>query len=140
LSFFWLLDSTLCWVLVLFSSWCIWQIEHQDIDTEPITMPSSIKLWNKIPNHIRLNSSRYCFKRFLNRNLRKKSYYFNIGSRKEQIIFACLRLKCSSLKDHLFQKILLIQVYVHLEKWKLLLITCCNVQIIYLLGMKLYKI
>ena len=26
----------LCWVLVLFSSWCIWQIEHQDIDTEPI--------------------------------------------------------------------------------------------------------
>ena len=34
----------------------------------------------------------------------KKSYYFNFGSRKEQIIFARLRLKCSSLKDHLFQK------------------------------------
>ena len=34
----------------------------------------------------------------------KKSYYFNIGSRKEQIIFARLRLECSSLKDHLFQK------------------------------------
>jgi hypothetical protein len=40
----------------------------------------------------------------LNRNLCKKSYYFNFGSRKEQIIFARLRLKCSSLKDHLFQK------------------------------------
>jgi hypothetical protein len=34
----------------------------------------------------------------------KKSYYFNFGSRKEQIIFARLRLKCSSLKNHLFQK------------------------------------
>jgi hypothetical protein len=62
------------------------------------------KLWNNIPNDIRLNSSKCCFKRFLNRNLGKKSYYFNFGSRKEQIIFARLRLKCSSLKDHLFQK------------------------------------
>jgi hypothetical protein len=67
-------------------------------------LPSLIMLWNNIPNHIRLNSSKYCFKRFLNRNFAKKSYYFNFGSRKEQIIFARLRLKCSSLKDHLFQK------------------------------------
>ena len=44
------------------------------------------------------------FKRFLNKNLYKESYYLNFGSRKEQIIFARLRLKCSSLKDHLFQK------------------------------------
>ena len=34
----------------------------------------------------------------------KKSYYFNFGSRKEQIIFAHIRLRCRSLKDHLFQK------------------------------------
>ena len=34
----------------------------------------------------------------------KQSYYFDFGSRKEQIIMARLRLKCSSLKDHLFQK------------------------------------
>jgi hypothetical protein len=67
-------------------------------------LPSSIKLWNNIPNDIRLNSSKCCFKRFLNRNLCKKSYYFNFGSRKEQTIFVRLCLKCSSLKDHLFQK------------------------------------
>jgi hypothetical protein len=36
--------------------------------------------------------------------LGKKSYYCNIGLRKEEIIFARLRLKCSSLKDHLFPK------------------------------------
>ena len=93
-------------------------------------LPSSIKLWNNIPYDIRLNSSKYCFNRFLNRNLGKKSYYSNFGSRKEQIIFVRLRLKCSSLKDHLF-KILLIQVCVHVEKQKLLLITSCTVQIIY---------
>ena len=68
------------------------------------SLSSSIKLSNNISNDIRLKSSKYCFKRFLNRNLCKKSYYFNFGSRKEQIIFARLRLKCSSLKDHLFQK------------------------------------
>ena len=79
-------------------------------------LPSSIKLWNNMPNDSRLNSSKSCFKRFLNRNLGNKSYYFNIGSRKEQIVFARLRLKCSSLKDHLFQNILLIQVCVHVEK------------------------
>jgi len=41
---------------------------------------------------------------FLNRHLGKKSYYFNFGSRKERIILARLRLKCGSLKDHLFKK------------------------------------
>ena len=30
--------------------------------------------------------------------------YFNFGSRKEQIIFARLRLKYSSLKYHIFKK------------------------------------
>ena len=30
--------------------------------------------------------------------------YFNFKSRKEQIIFTHVRLKCSSLKDHLFQQ------------------------------------
>ena len=67
-------------------------------------LSSSIKLWNNIPNDIRLNSSKCCFKRFLNRNLGKKSYYFNLGSRKEQIISARLRLKCSSLKSLLHGK------------------------------------
>ena len=56
---------------------------------------------------MRLNSSKCCFKCFLNRNLCKKSYYFNFGSRKEQIIFVSLHLKCSSLKDHLFPKIVI---------------------------------
>ena len=60
-----------------------------------------MKLWNNISNDIRWNSSKCSFKRFLDRNLCKKSYYFNCWSR---IIFARLRLKCSSLKDHLFQK------------------------------------
>ena len=63
-------------------------------------LTSSMKLWNNISNDIRLNSSKCCFKRFLERNLCTKSYYFNFGSR---IIFAHLRLKCSSLNDHLFQ-------------------------------------
>ena len=59
-----------------------------------------MKLWNNISNDIRLNLSKCCFKRYLDRNLCTKSYYFNFGSR---IIFVRLRLKCSSLHDHLFQ-------------------------------------
>ena len=64
-------------------------------------LPSSMKLWNNISNDIRLNSSKCCFKRFLDRNVCTKSYYFNFGSR---IIFARLRLKYSTLKDHIFHK------------------------------------
>jgi hypothetical protein len=76
-------------------------------------LPSSMKLWNNISNDIRLNSSKCCFKRFLDRNVCTKSYYFNFGSR---IIFARLRLKCSSLKYPFVKKILLIQACVHVEK------------------------
>ena len=47
-------------------------------------LPASIKLWNNMPNDIRLNSSKSCFKRFLNRNLGKQSYYFNFGSQKDR--------------------------------------------------------
>jgi hypothetical protein len=66
-------------------------------------LPSSIKLWNNISNDIRLKSSKYCFKRFLNRNLCKKSYYFNFGSRKEQIIFNNIFLKEMIFKGATFE-------------------------------------
>ena len=69
-----------------------------------LLLSSSIKLWNNIPNDIRLNPSKCCLKQFFNRKFSKKSYYFNFGSRKEQIIFARLHLRFGSLKDHLFQK------------------------------------
>jgi hypothetical protein len=53
-----------------------------------LLLSSSIKLWNNIPNDIRLNPSKCFLKQFFNRNFSKKSYYFNFGSRKEKIIFA----------------------------------------------------
>lgn len=60
----------------------------------------------------------------------------NVGSRKEQIIFALLRvrLKCNSRWDHFFQSLSLIHVRVHMEKRKPLPITCGTVPIIHLLG------
>ena len=104
-------------------------------------LPSSIKLWNNIPNDIRLNSSKCCFKRFLNRHLCKKSYYFNFGSRKEQIIFARLRLKCSSLKYHLFQKNIIdsgLCTCGKIETTAHYLLHCPNY--IFIIGTKLYKL
>ena len=67
-------------------------------------LPSTINLWNNVPREIRENSSKSNFKCYLNRNLKRVPKYFNFGSRKLQIIMARLRLQCSLLKDHLFQK------------------------------------
>ena len=40
----------------------------------------------------------------LNRDLNKPPIYFNAGTRKGQILYARLRLECSSLNSHLYRK------------------------------------
>ena len=103
-------------------------------------LPSSIKIWNNKPNDIRLNSSKYCFKCFFKRNLGKNHITLILDHEKSKLFSRAYVSNVAPLKIISFKKILLIQVCVHVEKQKLLLITCCNVQIIYLLGTKPYKL
>ena len=65
---------------------------------------SFLPIWNSLPETVRMNPSTGHLKNFLFAHLNKVPKYYNIGSRKEQILHARLRSNCSSLKDHLFHK------------------------------------
>ena len=67
-------------------------------------LPSSIRLWNDLPSDIRNNASINSFKTYLNRNTLPANPLFFYGDRKSQILHTRLRLKCSSLNNHLFLK------------------------------------
>ena len=66
--------------------------------------PSTIRAWNDLPNDTKNASSVASFKHKLNRNLKPPPKYYNVGSFKEQILQARLRLECSSLNSDLYQK------------------------------------
>ena len=67
-------------------------------------LPSSIRSWNYLPEDIK-NSPTVSSSQFrLNRNRYTPPKYFNVGSRKGQILHARLRMECSSLNSHLFRK------------------------------------
>ena len=66
--------------------------------------PSTIRAWNDLPNDTKNASSVASFKHRLNRNLKTPPKYYNVGSRKGQILQARLRLECSSLNSDLYQK------------------------------------
>ena len=65
-------------------------------------LPSSVGLWNRIPNVIRDDSSYSNFKNYLDRGKRKISKYYYCGSRLGQTLHARLRLECSDLNYHLY--------------------------------------
>ena len=68
-------------------------------------IPSTIRIWNNIPSNIKESESIHSFKQALcsldiENNVPK--YYYNTGSRRGQILHARLRMRCSSLKQHLY--------------------------------------
>lgn len=69
-------------------------------------IPSTIRLWNLLPNNVRESNNVASFKNALSSlsNITKIPNYYNIGTRKGQILHARLRMRCSSLKYHLFTK------------------------------------
>jgi hypothetical protein len=79
-------------------------------------LPSSIKLWNNISNDIRLKSSTYCFKRFLNRICVKNHITLILDHEKSKLFSRAYVSNVAPLKIISFKKILLIQVCVHVEK------------------------
>ena len=68
-------------------------------------IPSTIRIWNNIPSNIKESESIHSFKQALcslNIENNVPKYYYNTGSRRGQILHARLRMRCSSLKQHLF--------------------------------------
>ena len=67
-------------------------------------LPSCVRLWNNLPQHIKELNSISSFKKAISANHREVPKYYFDGSRRGQILHARLRMKCSSLKQHLFEK------------------------------------
>ena len=69
-------------------------------------IPSTIRLWNLLPDRVKYCNNVRMFKTALSNIYGPKNIpkYYNIGSRKGQILHARLRMNCSSLKHHLFIK------------------------------------
>ena len=68
-------------------------------------IPSTIRIWNNIPSNIKESESIHSFKQALcslNIENNVPKYYYNTGSRRGQILHARLRMRCSSLKQHLY--------------------------------------
>ncbi|KAJ8298898.1 hypothetical protein KUTeg_022958, partial [Tegillarca granosa] len=59
--------------------------------------------WNDIPLHIRNNPSLYHFKKYVDHSSKVPKYFYD-GSRLVQILHTRLRLGCSVLKSHLYNK------------------------------------
>ena len=66
-------------------------------------IPSTVRLWNNLPHDIKNIPSLSLFKKTLMSDVEDPSYFY-VGSRLGQILHARLRMKCSSLKEHLFLK------------------------------------
>ena len=68
-------------------------------------IPSTIRIWNNLPTNIKESNSIHSFKQALSSlNIENNvpPYYYNTGSRRGQILHARLRMRCSSLKQHLY--------------------------------------
>ena len=67
-------------------------------------LPSSIKLWNKLPDQTRNSTSLSIFKsRIKNPNNKCPNFYYT-GTRMGQVLHARLRMNSSSLNEHLFKR------------------------------------
>ena len=67
-------------------------------------LPQTVKDWNVLSSEIRNAPSIESFKKLLNSESRKSNKLFYYGKRKQQVIHAQLRTKCSSLAHHLYMK------------------------------------
>ena len=67
-------------------------------------LPSTVHIWNNLPTIIRENPSVSVLKNYLDREKNKSPSYRSYGNRTAQIYHSRLRLQCSSLKAHLFEK------------------------------------
>ena len=67
-------------------------------------LPSTVKIWNKLPINVQQNPSLSNLKRFLRSDSHTVPYYFYSGSRQSQIMHTRLRLECSSLNAHLYSR------------------------------------
>ena len=66
--------------------------------------PSTICAWNDLPNDIKNAPFVASFKYKINKNPRCPPKFYNVVSRKGQIIQARLRMECSSLNSDLYRK------------------------------------
>ena len=83
-----------------------------------LVFPSTIRTWNNLPNEIKESTSVSAFKFQLNKNFLQLPKYFNVGSRLGQVLQARLRMECSALNAHLYQKILSTALHVNLVALK----------------------
>ncbi len=67
-------------------------------------LPSTIRDWNSLPESTRYAPTISSFKYRLNKDTSKSSPLFNVGTRKDQILHARLRMSCSSLNYDLYRK------------------------------------
>ena len=67
-------------------------------------LPSVIRQWNELPIEIRTCTSVNILKSYLDRDRHTPPKYFGYGNRNSQIIHTRLRLNCSRLKHHLYNK------------------------------------
>ncbi|KAJ8301450.1 hypothetical protein KUTeg_020437 [Tegillarca granosa] len=66
-------------------------------------LPSVIRNWNDVPNDVKNNILYLSFKNSISTSC-KVPFYYNCRSRLGQILHARLRLECSSLQCHLFNR------------------------------------
>ena len=67
--------------------------------------PSSVRIWNNLPQNIKESKSLASFKKALSSHYNQNKvpcYYYNVDSRRAEILHARLRMRCTSLKQHLF--------------------------------------
>ena len=68
-------------------------------------LPSSVNLWNSLPDNIKHSPSINNLKAFLNTDTHSvPKHYYYCNNRQGQIHHTRLRMNCSSLNDHLFRR------------------------------------
>ena len=67
-------------------------------------LPSVIRSWNELPQETRDSHNIASFKRYPNADTVVPLEYYNAGKRLGQIYHTRLRMRCSSLNQHLFSK------------------------------------
>jgi len=71
--------------------------------TERSFVPSTIALWNDLPDEIRESDTIWSFKSRITSVVEKMRHYYEIGRRKRIILHARLRNCCSNLSHDIFR-------------------------------------
>jgi len=67
-------------------------------------LPQTVRSWNLLPETVKNCTSLSSFKSHLRTRFIKHPFHYYVGSRLGQIFHARLRMECSSLNSHLYQK------------------------------------